>query len=112
VLIPDLEEIIKSSSLKLLDERKKYIEERKVKLQEMKKKLPQDDTIDWRKFDVDGNLHLDDKEIEEFVIELKNSKKLLFENELVGDAFFRRRPPINKRILRLYKLKIPEKKEE
>ncbi|MHA1991048.1 MAG: hypothetical protein ACW981_04115 [Candidatus Hodarchaeales archaeon] len=112
VEIPDLEGVIKSASLKLLDERKKYIEDRKVKLQEMKKKLPQDDTIDWRKYDVDNNLHLDDKEIEVFVKELKSSKKLLFENELVGDAFFKRRPPINKRILKLYNLKISEKKEE
>ncbi|OLS27730.1 MAG: hypothetical protein HeimC3_01980 [Candidatus Heimdallarchaeota archaeon LC_3] len=106
VNIPNLDSVIKDATNKLLDERKNYIDERKVKLEEMGKKLPQDETIDWRKFDVDGNLHLDDKEIEEFVLELKSSKKLLFENELVGDAFFRRRPPINKRIIRLSKLKL------
>lgn len=112
VEIPNLENIIKNAKLKLLDERKRYIEERRAKLEQMKKKLPQDDTIDWRKFDVDGDLHLDDKEITMFVKELKSSKKLLFENELVGDAFFKRKPPINKRIIRLYKLKLPKKKEE
>lgn len=108
--IPELENIIKSASKKLLEERKNYIEERKVKLEEMGKKLPHEDTIDWRQFDVDGNLHLDDKELELFVKELKTTKKLLFENELVGDAFFKRKPPINKRILRLWKLKIESEK--
>ena len=112
VTIPNLDSVIKTATNKLIDDRRSYIEERKAKLEEMGKKLPRDETIDWRNFDVDGNLHLDDKEIEEFITELKSSKKLLFENELVGDAFFRRRPPINKRIIRLSKYKIPEKHVE
>ena len=106
VEIPNLDQIIDKAADKLREERKKFVEERKAKLEELGKKMPVDETIDWRKFDVDGNLHLDEKEIDIFVNELKTSKKLLFENELVGDAFFKKRPPINKRIINLYETKI------
>ncbi|MFW9930309.1 MAG: hypothetical protein ACFFD1_13015, partial [Candidatus Thorarchaeota archaeon] len=105
VEVPNLDSIIQNASIKLLEDRNMFIEERKVKLSESGKKLPVDDTIDWRKFDVDGNLNLDEQEIENFVKELKSSKKLLFENELAGDAFFKRRPPINMRIIKLWNLK-------
>ena len=67
----------------------------------------EDETIDWRHADVDGNLDLDDAEIEVFINSLKdNPEKLLFENELLKNALFKRRLPANKQILFVYDLKI------
>ena len=65
----------------------------------------EDETIDWRQADTDGNLDLDEAEIEVFINSLKeNPEKLLFENEDLKNALFRRRVPANKQILFVYEL--------
>ena len=104
--IPEIDEKIEAAAVKLRERRAKFIKEerQKAKEQGIQKKDLREETIDWRKADLDGNLELDPEEIETFIQFLKeNKKKLLFENELSGNLLFKGRLPINKRILAVYK---------
>ena len=105
--IPDLEDRVEHSAKILQQKRKEFLEdERKIAKeagQEMK--TAEEETIDWRQADTDGNLDLDEEEIKVFVQSLKdNPNKLLFENEILKDALFRRRLPAAKQILFVYDL--------
>lgn len=106
--LPEVEDKIEEAAAKLRKQRVEYLEEAKKKAKDAGQPMPEEvGTIDWRHADKDGNLDLDDDEIEHFVELLQEDhKKLLFENEVAQNALFRRRLPINKRILAVYHLNL------
>ena len=104
--IPEIDEKIEAAAVKLRQKRLDYLKEEREKAKEagIQTRDPREETIDWRKADVDGNLELDPEEIKNFIQLLKqNKKKLLFENEFSGNLLFKGNLPINKRILAVYK---------
>lgn len=103
--IPEIDEKIEEAAVKLRQKRLNFLKEEREKAKEagIQTRDPREETIDWRKADVDGNLELDPDEIQDFIQLLKaNKKKLLFENEFSGNLLFKGNLPINKRILAIY----------
>ncbi|HKZ40245.1 MAG TPA: hypothetical protein VJ044_04740 [Candidatus Hodarchaeales archaeon] len=101
------DKLVFSASKKLLNERNQYLENLEAEYKKRGRPPPKKKkTVDWRQYDVDGNLTLDDTELANFVSALKSTKGFLFENEFAGGAFFKRRPPVRKRIIKLYEFKM------
>ena len=104
VEFPDLKANIDAAAGILREKRKDYLEEMSKKSKDLAHK--EQVTVDWRKFDADGNLDLDEAELESFISALEENKNMfLFENEEVGNLLFSDRVPIHTRILSIYKTK-------
>ncbi|MHA2297165.1 MAG: M48 family metallopeptidase [Candidatus Hodarchaeales archaeon] len=92
------EEVINEASKLLKKKREEEIDS--DELLKKDKEIRVERTIDWREVDKNGNLNLDDDEIDDFVKMLyENPSKLLFENELATHGLFKNYPSFRDRIM-------------
>ncbi|MFW9992261.1 MAG: M48 family metalloprotease [Candidatus Odinarchaeota archaeon] len=94
------EEIIREASEKLISKRQEEIDADELLRKDKEKRVKR--TVDWREVDKDGNLNLDNEELKNFIVMLReNPSKLLFENEFTTHGMFRNYPSFRDRILHL-----------
>ncbi len=97
-----IEPYLEKATRKLREMRKKYFEEVDRLIWEVNPDEAKELTLDWRDYDVDFNLLLDEAELENLIEAIKKNKELLlFENEIVmpGENRIRDHPTFRDRIL-------------
>ncbi len=100
---------------KLRELRQKYFEEVDRLIWEVNPEEAKELTLDWREYDVDMNLLLDENELDNLIEALKKNKELLlFENEIVmpGENRIRDHPTFRDRLLFIYDIARKKKKKK
>ncbi len=100
-----LDPYLENAANKLREMRKQYFQEVERLLWEVHPDEAKEMTLDWRDYDVDMNLLLDEEELDNLVKAIKKKKELLlFENEIVmpGENRIRDHPTFRDRLLFVY----------